>query len=105
MGEQANKQGVGKMKSQKNDLRIVQVRDAEVSGFNTPWGFWPSGMQADGYGKKIQQRWKVQYADSKRWYRVYARCFFNVASFYTSRGYDGVEEAVQAFEYNKKKGI
>lgn len=91
------------MKLSQKLSKIVSVRDANVNGFHTPCGFWPKGMEADGYGKKIQQRWEVRYADSKRWYRVYAACFSNVASFYTCRGYIGVESAIQDFEDNKKQ--
>ena len=82
---------------------IVAVRDAPVPGRHTPCGFFPKGMRANGYGRRIQQRWEIQYTDSKRWYKVYAMCLTNVASFYTSRGFSGVENAIQDFE--DKKGI
>jgi len=49
------------------------------------------GLQytASGYGSRIPTRFRVRYLhadDSRRWHRVYARCYANAASFYIRVG-------------------
>jgi len=74
--------------------KIVSVREVQPDGVQTLCGFIPKGVNQMGYGKKIHTRYEVQYSDSKRWYKVYCTCYSNVGTFYTSRGFDGVELAL-----------
>lgn len=68
---------------------IVNLRLVECEGVHNPMlGFIPKGQGQDGYGKKVSTEYEVQLlGEGKRWYKVYAICFSNSASYYTSRGY------------------
>ena len=68
---------------------IVALRIVQCLGRHNPLlGFIPRGARYDGYGKKIHTEYEVKLrGHGERWYKVYAVCFSNVASFYTVQGY------------------
>jgi len=68
--------------------RIRELRLVKCEGRKTLLGFMPKGIRQDGYGKKISTEYEVKLEGcGERWYKVYAVCFSNVASFYTTQGY------------------
>jgi hypothetical protein len=69
--------------------RIRELRLVECEGIhNSLLGFIPKGQNQYGYGRKISTEYEVKLEGcGERWYKVYAVCISNSASFYTIQGY------------------
>ena len=68
--------------------RIRELRLVECAGWKTPLGFIPKGQNQYGYGRKMSTEYEVKLEGcGERWYKVYAVCISNVASYYTTQGY------------------
>jgi hypothetical protein len=69
--------------------KIRELRLVKCAGRHDPLlGFIPKGQNQDGYGRKISTAYEVKLEGcGERWYKVYASCYPNVASFFTTQGY------------------
>lgn len=56
-----------------------------------------SGWTAEGYGEKIPTDWQVIIAGEKKWRKVYAICWSNVASHYIML--DGKREFIRDSDF------
>lgn len=66
--------------------KFTVTRKSPKGKRTTMWGTFYPGQSMTGYGGKISTDYAVQFEGERRWHRVYATCYSNVASHWIVRG-------------------